>query len=90
MVVLKGGGSTYQITSGKTMPWEDVPDGFKKALDQQQEIKKCVDMRERAQRCIEENGFFDATCVQLTDAFHLCQANELRAQLPIRKPSAAE
>lgn len=89
MVVIKGGGTTYQITSGKQMPWEDVPDQFKKLVDEQKEIEKCSAMRATAQQCIESKGFWAQDCVQFTEQFHLCQANELRSQLPGRKVEAA-
>lgn len=86
MVVVKGGGQTYSIGNGRQLEWEEVPESFKKKLSEQQEIEKCVDMRAKAQQCIEEKGFWAVSCVELTEAFHLCQSNELtRTQLPKRK-----
>lgn len=86
MVVVKGGGNTYSIGNGRQLDWEDVPEGFKQKLREQKEIEKCVEMRATAQGCIEEKGFWAADCVRLTEAFHLCQSNELaRTQLPKRK-----
>mmetsp|Transcript_70563 Transcript_70563/g.82213 ORF Transcript_70563/g.82213 Transcript_70563/m.82213 type:complete len:90 (+) Transcript_70563:147-416(+) len=85
MVVIKGGGTTYQISSGKQMPWEDVPEQFKRLVSEQKEIESCVSMRALAQKCIEDKGFWEPQCVEMTEKFHLCQANELRAQLPPRK-----
>jgi len=86
MVVLKGGGTTYSVGNGKQMEWEDVPEVFKKHLGEQREITKCVEMRAAAQNCIEEHGFWAPQCVQLTDAFHACQSEELtRTHLPTRK-----
>lgn len=90
MVTVKGGGQTYQISSGKQMPWEDVPEAFKRTLAEQEEIEKCVEMKAVAQKCIEDKGFWDPSCVELTEKFHLCQANELRAKLPQRRPPPAE
>lgn len=85
MVVVKGGGSTYQIGSGKEMAWDDVPQSFKKILDEQKEIDECVEMKMIAQKCINDKGFWDKKCVELTEAFHLCQGNALRSQLPPRR-----
>lgn len=87
MVVVKGGGNTYSIGNGRQMEWEDVPESFKKKLDEQREIEKCVDMRAKAQKCIEEKGFWAEECVRLTETFHACQSAELtRTQLPKRNP----
>jgi hypothetical protein len=88
MVVIKGGGATYQITSGKQVPWEEVPDHFKKLAAEQTEIEQCVGSRMKAQQCIEDHGFWAPNCVELTEAFHLCQANELRQKLPPRRETA--
>lgn len=85
MVTIKGGGTTYQIGSGKEMPWEDVPQSFKKTLSEQHEIEECVDMKQIAQKCISDHGFWDKRCVELTEKFHLCQGNALRSQLPQRR-----
>ena len=82
MVTVKGGGETYQIASGKQMPWEEVPEWFKDAMTMQQEEPKCSDIKRRAQQCMNEKGFWDEACATLTEEFHLCAANELRRQLP--------
>lgn len=88
MVVVKGGGQTYSIGNGRQMEWADVPESFKRKLNEQKEIMKCIGMREEAQQCIEQNGFWDSRCVELTEAFHLCQANELtNTELPRKKNS---
>ncbi len=86
MVTVRGGGETYQISSGKVMTWEEVPDWFKEAQSLQQEEPACMASKAVAQKCIADNGFWHSTCTALTDAFHLCQANELRKQLPPQKP----
>lgn len=86
MVVIKGGGTTYSISNGRQVEWDDVPESFKKKMAEQSEIEKCVDMRARAQECIEDKGFWAPGCIGLTESFHLCQANELtRTQLPTRQ-----
>lgn len=86
MVVIKGGGQTYSVGNGRQMEWDEVPESFKKKVAEQKEIEKCVDMRAKAQQCISERGFWDADCVGLTEAFHLCQSNELtRTELTQRK-----
>ncbi|EPY32254.1 hypothetical protein STCU_02903 [Strigomonas culicis] len=86
MVKVKGGGQTYSIGNGQILDWEDVPESFKKKIKEQKEIVKCVDMRAKAQQCIEDKGFWAAECVTLTEAFHLCQSNELtRTELHPRK-----
>lgn len=87
-VTVKGGGQTYQIGNGKVMEWDEVPPWFKEQLDMQQEEAKCAAAKLLAQRCIEDKGFWDEECVKLTDAFHLCQSNELRSQLPSRGPAS--
>lgn len=84
--MVKGGGQTYSIGNGRQMNWEDVPESFKLKLREQKEIEKCVEMRAKAQACIENNGFWHPECVRLTEAFHLCQSNELtRTEIPPRK-----
>ena len=82
MVTVRGGGETYQISSGKQMPWSDVPEWFKDAMDMQQEEPACVSSKLAAQTCMEGRGFWHEECVALTEAYHLCSANELRRQLP--------
>ncbi|ESL09184.1 hypothetical protein TRSC58_03099 [Trypanosoma rangeli SC58] len=77
MVVVKGGGTPYSIGNGRQMPWEEVPEKFKQLLREQTEVEKCVEMRAEAQACIEERGFWDPHCVELTERFHLCQSVEL-------------
>ncbi|EAN87048.1 hypothetical protein, conserved [Trypanosoma cruzi] len=77
MVVVKGGGTPYTIGNGRQMPWEEVPEKFKEKLREQTEVEKCVGMRAEAQACIEERGFWDPACVDLTERFHLCQSMEL-------------
>ena len=79
MVVVKGGGSTYQMTSGKIVAWDDVPDSFKQLMSEQKEIEQCTDQRKQVQQCIEDKGFWP--CAELTEAFHLCQGNALRSEL---------
>ena len=34
MVVVKGGGTTYQIGSGKELAWENVPSWFKESVEE--------------------------------------------------------
>lgn len=88
MVTIKGGGTTYQVGSGKQMEWEDVPATFKRLVSEQREIEPCSAMRAAAQQCIEDRGFWAPQCVELTEAFHLCQSNELRGQLPKRRETS--
>jgi hypothetical protein len=85
MVVIKGGGATYQVTSGKQVPWEEVPDGFKRALAEQEEIAACVSLRRQAEQCIQSRGFWDADCVERTESYHRCQSIELTSKLPPRR-----
>lgn len=87
MVVVKGGGNTYSIGNGRQLEWDDVPESFKRRLRDQREIEQCVGMRAEAQQCIEEHGFWAEACVRLTEAFHMCQSNELtRTELTRRQP----
>lgn len=88
MVVVKGGGVTYQISSGKIVPWEEVPEHFKNLVAEQKEIEPCVPLRTIAEQCIADHGFWHASCVEKTEAFHLCQSNTLKEQLPPRKVEA--
>jgi hypothetical protein len=89
MVTVRGGGETYQISSGKQMPWEDVPGWFKESLDMQREEPACVAIKTQAQRCMNERSFWDAECTTLTEQYHLCAANELRRELPqVTQPNA--
>ncbi|KAG5487659.1 hypothetical protein LSCM4_08104 [Leishmania orientalis] len=86
MVVIKGGGQTYAVGNGRQMEWEEVPESFKKKMAEQKEIEKCIDLRAETQRCISDHGFWAADCVNLTEAFHLCQSHELtRMELTQRK-----
>lgn len=84
MVVVKGGGTVYEISSGKVIPsWDDVPGWFKQAAsDSQREIPSCSSIKEEAQQCMQAKGFWDPECVKLTDAFHLCSSKVLRTELP--------
>ncbi|AAZ11161.1 hypothetical protein, conserved [Trypanosoma brucei brucei TREU927] len=82
MVVLKGGGTTYAVGNGRQMPWEEVPEGFKRRLAEQEEITPCVELRAIAQRCIEVEGFWAPNCVEATEQFHSCQAQHLAGCLP--------
>ena len=82
MVAVKGGGQTYQIGSGKAMPWEDVPAFFKEAIHEQIETPQCAEMGATTQQCIEDKGFWFKECVELMDRYHLCRANALRKELP--------
>jgi hypothetical protein len=82
MTVVRGGGTTYQIGSGKEMEWEQVPQWFKAAAKEQEERPPhCDEARVRAQKCIEGKGFWAEECVQLTDQFHQCSSISLRTEL---------
>ncbi|AIN95540.1 hypothetical protein LPMP_050990 [Leishmania panamensis] len=86
MVVIKGGGQTYSVGNGRQMEWDEVPASFKEKMADQKEIEKCIDLRAKAQRCISDRGFWAPDCVNLTEAFHLCQSNELtRTELTQRR-----
>ncbi|KAH8616976.1 hypothetical protein ERJ75_000422100 [Trypanosoma vivax] len=85
MVVLKGGGSTYNVGNGRQMPWEEVPSTFKEGLKQQREVAECVNLRAEAQACIEELGFWAPDCVKATELFHMCQSVQLTSALPQKK-----
>ena len=93
---VKGGGVTYQIASGKQMPWEDVPEWFKDRVNEQDvaeetsaSVTSCDAMKLAAQKCIEQHGFWHEECSKLTDAFHLCQGNALRQFLPPKSEAAS-
>ena len=86
MVVVKGGGTTYEITSGKVMPWTEVPQWFKDQAESQVEAPQCAAVKLDAQRCMEVRGFWDAACVALTDAFHKCSSDVLVAQDAALRP----
>ncbi|KEG05362.1 transporter [Trypanosoma grayi] len=88
MVVVKGGGQPYTIGNGRQVSWEEVPEKFKEKLREQTEIEKCVGMRAEAQACIEDRGFWDPKCVELTERFHMCQSVELSHD--IKRPEGAK
>lgn len=97
MVAVKGGGVTYQIASGKQMPWEEVPSWFKERVQEQDSATEtntvstsCDAMKVVAQKCIEEKGFWDKECTELTDKFHLCQSNTFRQFLPPKAEAKLE
>ncbi len=79
MVLVRGGGTTYQTTSGKIVPWDELPDSYKQLIDEQREIEQCIEQRAATQKCIEEKGFWP--CAEMAEAFHLCQGNALRGEL---------
>jgi hypothetical protein len=84
MVVVKGGGETYQIGSGKVMDWEEVPAWFKDQLDMQKEEPQCSAQKHAAQQCIDAKGFWAPACEDLTELYHVCQGNALRRMLPLK------
>ena len=89
MVVVKGGGQTYQIGNGKYVPSEEeLPQWFKDNLDMQQTncngSQKCVEMKDIAQKCMQEKGSY-VDCAPLVDAYHLCYANMLQSKLPMNE-----
>jgi hypothetical protein len=100
MVVVKGGGETYQIGNGKYVASEEqLPQWFKDNADMLETDgggdARCVEMRNVAQQCMQERGAYDA-CAALVEAYHLCHANALHARLPapvqqrLREQSTAE
>jgi hypothetical protein len=88
MVNVRGGGETYQIASGKQVPWEQVPEWFKEALDMQREEPACLAAKVAAQKCMNDKSFWDDECTALTETFHRCTANALRRDLPLQPASS--
>eukprot|EP00758_Cryptobia_borreli_P009196 Tbor_TRINITY_DN5457_c1_g3::TRINITY_DN5457_c1_g3_i1::g.24085::m.24085 len=88
MVVVKGGGITYEIGSGKKMTWEEVPATFKKELEIQIQLQpeQCKAIRAETQQCIEEKGFWNEKCCELREAFDLCIGNSFRGSLAGTRP----
>ncbi len=86
MVVVKGGGETYQIGNGKYVPTEnDLPQWFKDNMDMQETNcngdARCVELKDKAQQCMQERGSYDI-CAALVEAYHLCHAQALQSRLP--------
>ena len=92
MVVLRGGGETYNLSSGRTVAPEDLPEWFKEAEQAQADEPKpaftyCQDEKLAAQKCIESLGMWHADCVDLTERFHVCQGKALSNVRPeLRRP----
>ena len=89
MVVVKGGGETYQIGNGKYVASEqELPQWFKDNMDMQETNcngeAKCVELRDKAQQCMQEKGNYDA-CAALAEAYHVCYAQSLQNRLPTKE-----
>ena len=94
MVIVRGGGDTYSLGSGRTVAPDELPQWFLDAEAAQRDEPRpadsyCQAEKAAAQKCIERLGMWHADCVDLTEKFHQCQGRALSAVRPPPPPRAA-